>query len=103
MHEINYDRHEHVYAYQSIGTNLPLQPFDAHSYDDYIWNYISASALIHTAADHVEVDFAPGYLIKDNTKCIHAEIIEPFCLCGDRTRLVISDNFKSCFEIQTES
>ena len=95
MHEINYDRHEPVYAY--YGPYPPIQTFDVDKYFDYTKDYISASDCIHIKVNSLTVDDNPGYLIKDNTKFIPINFIEPFCLCGDRTRLIISDNFKTCY------
>ena len=88
MHEINYDRHEPVYAVWYPPTN---SSFDCY---DYTKDCILANNIIHTAVNPMNICDNPGYLIKDNTDFISVDSIEPFCLCGDRTRLIISDNFK---------
>lgn len=94
MHEINYDRHEPVYAVWYPPTHSTL------TCHDYTKDYISADTIIHTAVavnPPPIIHDDPAYLIKDSTDYITVKSIEPFCLCGDRTRLIISDNFKSCY------
>lgn len=91
MYEINYDRHEPVYA----ALYPPTQPVYEGYYSDYTRDYISTSALMHPATKSLTIYYNPVYLIENNTKFIRAAYMEPFCLYGDRTRLIISDNFKS--------
>lgn len=91
MYEINYDRHELVYA----ALYPPTQSAYEGEYSDYTRDYISTSALMHPATKSLTIYYNPVYLIENNTKFIRAAYMEPFCLCGDRTRLIISDNFKS--------
>lgn len=97
MHEINYDRHEPVYAYQVIGQYPTVQPPNVASYEEYTRDYISANERIYISGS-LKIDFSPVYLIKNNAELIPVYCIEPLCLCGDRTRLIVTDSFKSCYE-----
>lgn len=90
MHEINYDRNEPVYAVMYPPTHTS---FDFYNYTE---DCILANNIIYTAVYPLTIYDTPGYLIKDNTDFISVDSIEPFCLCGDRTRLIVSDNFKKC-------
>ena len=98
MHEINYDRHEPVYAYQVIGQYPTIQPPNVASYEEYTRDYISANERIYIGSGSLKIDFSPVYLIKNNAELIPVYCIEPLCLCGDRTRLIVTDSFKSCYE-----